>query len=178
MSLEPSLFITAQVYRVYQSVQNLCSGFSYCLTILQIFYVWNGRGARPEEKKAAFDYAAGLSGDVENIIVLEEGKDDEDDMFWAVLGDGDRGYANAFHWTLRADTNTNDPHLWRISASAGHQVCTTHRAGETRLIHPSSRTSSPAPTHRLRMVSSFWTRHGRYLCSLEPKLGTSGRRSG
>ena len=102
-------------------MQNLCSGFSYCLSILQIFYVWNGRGARPEEKKAAFDYAACLCGDADSVIVLDEGENDEDEMFWAVLGDGDRGYAKASHWSWRAGANTGDPQMWKISAS-GHQV--------------------------------------------------------
>jgi hypothetical protein len=73
-----------------------------CLSILQMFYVWNGRGARPEEKKAAFDYAVSLCGDADSVVVLDEGENDEDEMFWAVLGDGDRDYAKASYWAWRA----------------------------------------------------------------------------
>lgn len=109
----------------YLSVQNLCSGFSYCLSILQVFYVWNGRGARPEERKAAFDYAACLCGDADSVVVLDEGENDEDEMFWVVLGDGDREYANASHWLWRSGAHTGDPQMWKISAS-GHQF--THIA--------------------------------------------------
>ncbi|KAF9792515.1 hypothetical protein BJ322DRAFT_52505 [Thelephora terrestris] len=107
------------------SVQSLCSGFSYCLSILQIFYVWNGRGAKLEEKKAAFDYAAGLCGDPDSVIVLDEGENDDDEMFWAVLGDGDREYAKASYWAWRAGANTADPQLWKISASSGHRFTHT-----------------------------------------------------
>ena len=89
-----------------------------------MFYVWNGRGARHEEKKAVFDYAVGLCGDADSVIVLNEGENDEDEMFWAVLGDGDREYAKASHWVWRAEANTNDPQLWKISASQGHRVGT------------------------------------------------------
>ena len=92
--------------------------------------MWNGRGARPEEKKVAFNYAADLCGDPDSVIVLDEGEDDEDEMFWAVLGDGDRGYAKAFHWAWRANMSKNDPQLWKISASPGHQVCATRRVAE------------------------------------------------
>lgn len=137
--------------------------------------MWNGRGARPEEKKKAFDYAVGLCDDADSVIVLNEGENDEDEMFWAVLGDGDRGYAKAFYWAWRADVNTNDPQLWKISASPGHEVCATRCVIEARLMHPSLRTSSIAPIRLLRVASSFWMWHGRYLCSLAPRLGVSGR---
>jgi len=84
-----------------------------------MFYVWNGRGARPGEKKAAFDYAASLCGDAGSVIVLDEGVNDEDEMFWAVLGDGDREYAKASHWASRASVDADDPQIWKISASPG-----------------------------------------------------------
>jgi len=112
-------------YASLQSVQSLCSGFSYCLnclSIVQVFYVWNGRGARPEEKEAAFEYANSLCGDAGSVVVLEEGKNDEDEMFWAILGDGDREYANASYWAWRADVVTHDPQIWKISASPNKWV--------------------------------------------------------
>lgn len=137
--------------------------------------MWNGRGARLEEKKAALTYAASLCGDPDSVIVLNEGEDDDDEMFWAVLSDGGREYAKAFHWAWRACMSTNDPQLWRISASPGRQVCVTHLATETRLMHPSLHTSPPAPTHHLGTASLFWTCLGRYLCSLVLKPGASAR---
>jgi len=116
-SMNGVMFVDEQ----HLSVQSLCSGFSYCLSILQMFYVWNGRGSRPEEKKAAFDYAASLCGDPNSVIVLNEGENDEDEMFWAVLGDGNKEYANASYWTWRATTNAGDPQLWRVTASLGQR---------------------------------------------------------
>lgn len=87
-----------------------------------MFYVWNGLGAKAGEKKAAFDYAASLCGDADNVIVLDEDENDEDEMFWAVLGDGDRDYAKASYWAWRASTSADDPQLWKISASPIQQV--------------------------------------------------------
>ena len=92
-----------------------------------MFYVWNGRGARPGEKKAAFDYAASLCGDPASVIVLDEGVNDEDEMFWAVLGDGDRDYATASHWASRASVDADDPQIWKISASQGQWVGFVYR---------------------------------------------------
>ena len=120
------------ILRVVKSVQSLCSGFSYCLSILRMFYVWNGRGARPEERKAAFNYAAGLSDDADSVIILDEGENDEDEMFWAVLGDGEREYAKSSYWGWRVGASVGDPQLWEISASSSHWVgnirCATNEA--------------------------------------------------
>ena len=87
-----------------------------------MFYVWNGRGARPEEKEAAFKYANSLCGDAGSVVVLDEGQNDEDEMFWAILGDGDREYANASYWTWRAGVDADDPQIWKISASPNQRV--------------------------------------------------------
>lgn len=144
-----------------------------------MFYVWNGRGARPDEKKAAFDYAASLCGDADNVIVLDEGENDEDEMFWAVLGDGDRDYAKASCWAWRASVNAYDPQLWKITASSNHQVILSvvcHRKG--RLMCPSSRISPPRPIRCSRIVSLFWMPHGKSLFSLAPRRGVSGKISG
>ena len=138
-----------------------------------MFYVWNGRGARPEEKKAAFDYATGLCGDADSVIVLDEGENDEDEMFWAVLGDGDREYAKASHWAWRASVDMDGPQIWKISALQSQQVGSVYRATETRLMCPSSRTSPPPSTHRSRMASSFWTLYGMYSFLLAPRPGVS-----
>ena len=115
--------------RVVQSIRSLCSGFSYCLnclSIIQVLYVWNGRGARPEEKEAALEYANSLCGDAGSVVVLGEGKNDEDEMFWAILGDGDREYANASYWTWRAGVGVDDPQIWKISALPNQWVCAAY----------------------------------------------------
>jgi len=140
-----------------------------------VFYVWNGRGARPEEKEAAVDYATSLCGDAGSVVVLDEGENDEDEMFWAVLGDGDTEYAKASYWTWRAGVDLGDPQLWKISASPNQRVGSIHRVTETRLSRPSSRISPPPPTHRSETVSSYWTLRGRCLFSLVPRLGVSGK---
>ena len=173
-----NLAFASRPLRAIQSVQSLCSGFSYCLSILQMFYVWNGRGAKPEERKAAFDYATSLCGDADSVTVLDEGENDEDEMFWAVLGDGDKEYANAFHWAWRAGANAGDPQLWNISASPSQWVGSIHRVTRTRLMHPSSRISPLRPTRRSTTAYSFWTPYGRYLFSLAPRLGVNGRTFG
>ena len=142
-----------------------------------MFYVWNGRGARPDEKKAAFDYAASLCGDAENVNVLNEGENDEDEIFWAVLGDGDKDYANASHWGWRASVNVGDPQLWKISASPSQKVDSINRVAGERLTYPSSRISL-RPTRRSRIASSFWTVYQRYLFSSVPRLGVSGKTFG
>lgn len=161
--------------RVVQSVQNLCSGFSYCLSILQVFYVWNGRGARPDEKRAALDYATSLCGDPDSINVLDEGDNDDDEMFWAVLGDGDRDYAKASHWTWRAGANPGNPQFWKISASSSQQVDFIYRVARVRLMYSSSRISPPRPICRWRIASSFWTLCRRCLFSSGPRPGAGGK---
>lgn len=140
-----------------------------------MFYVWNGKGARLEEKKAAFAYAAGLCGDAESVIVLDEGENDEDEMFWAVLGDGDREYARASYWAWRAGVNLGDPQLWEISASRSNQVGIIYLVTDAKLMHPSPRTSPPILSRRSRIMSSFWTLYGRYLSSSVLRRGASGR---
>ena len=118
-----------------------------------MFYVWNGRGARPDEKKAAFNYATSLCGDADNVIVLDEGENDEDEMFWAVLGDGERDYAKASYWAWRAGVNAIDPQLWKISAPPNQQAGSIYRITGERLIYPSSPISPPPLICRSRTVS-------------------------
>jgi hypothetical protein len=160
---------------VVQSAKNLCSGFSYCLSILQAFYVWNGRGARPEEKRAALDYATSLCGDLDSVDVLDEDDNDDDEMFWAVLGDGDRDYARASHWAWRAGASLCDPQLWKISASSSQQVDYIYRVVGERLMYSSSCTSPPRLTCRWGIASLFWTPCRRCLFSSVPKPGADGK---
>ncbi|TFK54070.1 hypothetical protein OE88DRAFT_1675469 [Heliocybe sulcata] len=101
------------------SIRNLCSGFSYCLSILGTFYVWHGCGSLSQERQAAVDYARSLSGDPESVIELVEGESDDDEMFWMVLGD--RDYAKADHWRWRASSAKTDPRIWRVDVSDGQE---------------------------------------------------------
>lgn len=140
-----------------------------------MFYVWNGRGARPDEKSAALDYAISLCGDPDSVNVLEEDDNDDDEMFWAVLGDGDRDYAKASHWAWRAGASPGDPQLWKISTSSSQQVDSICRVAGERLMYFSSHTSPPWLTCRSGMASSFWTSYRRCLFSSVPRPGAGGK---
>jgi len=98
-------------------VKNLCSGFSYCLSILDTLYVWYGRGSTPQERLAALGYARSLAATGSSVIELTEGEDDNDEMFWMILGD--RGYAKADYWKWRRTASVPDPRVWRIDAKHG-----------------------------------------------------------
>ncbi|KDR75771.1 hypothetical protein GALMADRAFT_226417 [Galerina marginata CBS 339.88] len=96
------------------NVKNLCSAFSYCVTILGSVYVWHGRGSTLEERKAALQYANTFSADAVTPLVLLEGEDDNDEMFWMILGDED--YARADYWQWRKASPVTDPSVWRVDA--------------------------------------------------------------
>ncbi|KAH9940487.1 uncharacterized protein BXZ73DRAFT_42698 [Epithele typhae] len=96
-------------------VKNLCSGFSYCVSILETFYVWHGRGAVPTEQAAALAYAQSLAPSPDSIVELTEAESELEDMFWMVLGEGD--YARADYWRWRAETEIVDPRVWVVDAS-------------------------------------------------------------
>jgi hypothetical protein len=65
-------------------------------------------------------YAADLSTSG-NIAELFEGVDDDDEMFWMILGSDD--YAKADHWRWRSNTTASEPKLWRYDSSlAPHPV--------------------------------------------------------
>ncbi|KAH7924624.1 hypothetical protein BV22DRAFT_1034934 [Leucogyrophana mollusca] len=95
------------------NVKNLCSGFSYCLSILNNIYVWQGCGSPPKERQAALEYARGFSAKGTTVIELVEGENDTDDgMFWMILGDGD--YAKADYWKWRSSSPSADPRCWVV----------------------------------------------------------------
>lgn len=100
------------------NVKNLCSGFSYCFSILNSQYVWHGRGSTNQERVAAMQYAKTLSGgDVEDDIVrMKEGEDDQDEMFWAMLGDD--AFANADYWQWRRGAGAMEPRAWAVEDGA------------------------------------------------------------
>ncbi|KAH8108084.1 hypothetical protein BXZ70DRAFT_35497 [Cristinia sonorae] len=72
--------------------RNLCSGFSYCLSLLETFYVW---------------YATNSA-----VIELTEGENDDDEMFWMMLGEQE--YARADYWQWRGSLTGVSPRLWRL----------------------------------------------------------------
>ncbi|VDC00183.1 unnamed protein product [Peniophora sp. CBMAI 1063] len=64
------------------SIANLCSGFSYILTLLASSYIWHGRGSLAHERVVARIYIKGLF----------EGREEEDggesaELFWMMLGE-------------------------------------------------------------------------------------------
>ncbi|KZV63799.1 hypothetical protein PENSPDRAFT_691304 [Peniophora sp. CONT] len=83
------------------SVNNLCSGYSFCLTLLGSSYVWHGRGSRKEERAVARIYAKVLSSENNEVVELREGEDDDDELFWMMLGE--KEYARAEYWRWRSD---------------------------------------------------------------------------
>ncbi|KAI0958231.1 hypothetical protein AcV7_004104 [Taiwanofungus camphoratus] len=102
------------------SIRNLCSGFSYCLSLLDTFYVWHGCGSTVEERRAAREYAQALSSQASSLIELVEGETDNDEMFWMILGDGE--YANADYWKWRSTAPTLCPRLWSVNVHMGHEA--------------------------------------------------------
>ncbi|CAK5281754.1 unnamed protein product [Mycena citricolor] len=98
-------------------IRNICSGFSYCVSILETVYVWHGRGSTPPERTAAEAYGKTLTADGAEILILEEEQSDDDDMFWMALGE-DRLYAQADYWRWKPTVAGSDPRIWTIDAEA------------------------------------------------------------
>ncbi|KAG1752937.1 hypothetical protein EDB19DRAFT_1670672 [Suillus lakei] len=99
------------------NIRNLCSGYSYCVSILDQIYVWHGCGSTPKERNAARDYAQASAVKGASIMELREGDNDiDDEMFWMVLGDsGD--YAKADYWRFRNNYAPSDPRCWIVDAT-------------------------------------------------------------
>jgi len=98
------------------SVNNLCSGFSFCISVLDCLWVWHGRGSSDMERAAALGYSKTLtSGTQKSIQEVNEGEEDE--MFWMFLGEDD--YANADYWKWKAlspvEGYLQDLRFWRIA---------------------------------------------------------------
>lgn len=92
----------------------MCSGFSYCFTILDTLYVWYGCGSRQQEREATLKYAQDLAAKGTTVIELTEGESDDDEMFWMMLGDDE--YAKADYWKWRRTSPELAPRLWRVDA--------------------------------------------------------------
>ncbi|KIM40211.1 hypothetical protein M413DRAFT_446377 [Hebeloma cylindrosporum] len=97
------------------NIKNLCSAFSYCVTLLGSVYVWHGRGSTVQERAAALKYTETFSVDVVSPVELIEDEDDNDEMFWMILGDDT--FAKADYWQWRGTFNHVDPSIWRIELS-------------------------------------------------------------
>lgn len=79
--------------------------------MLGSIYVWHGCGSTPKEREVALEYTQRLSPDAVTPIELFEGND-EDEMFWMILGDDD--FAKADYWRWRPNSVERDPLIWRI----------------------------------------------------------------
>ena len=132
-------------------VSNLCSAFSYCLTLLGTCYVWHGKGSLPGERQAALEYALSFVTGSRPVELVEQVSDDNE-MFWMMLGDAD--YARADYWKWRPDlAATALPRIWRVDASSTpgpyvrndpsntHHVYNHHRSLRSSRHSPPSRTS-------------------------------------
>jgi len=100
-------------------VSNLCSAFSYCLTLLGTCYVWHGKGSLPGERQAALEYALSFAIG-SSPVELVEGESDDNEMFWMMLGDAD--YARADYWKWRPDLAKALPRIWRVDPSSAPHV--------------------------------------------------------
>lgn len=103
-----------------QSVRNLCSAFSYCLTILDTIYVWHGCGSTEIEREAAVRYSSRVGKEGSPAVQLYEGENDDDELFWMALGDDE--YAKANYWQWRRQTSETDPQIWHVDAKANPPV--------------------------------------------------------
>ncbi|KAH7888406.1 hypothetical protein F5I97DRAFT_2002417 [Phlebopus sp. FC_14] len=93
------------------NIRNLCSGYSYCISILDSTYVWYGCGSVPAEREAALEYARGMAT---SITELTEGENDAgDEMFWMVVGDPS-SYAKADYWKWRSTAVPSEPRCWIV----------------------------------------------------------------
>ncbi len=101
-------------------MSNLCSAFSYCLTLLRTSYVWHGKGSLPIERQAALEYAQTLTTEVSSLKELIEQESDNNELFWMMLGES--GYASADYWKWRPKSVTTLPRIWRVDALSAPYV--------------------------------------------------------
>lgn len=98
-----------------QGVKNLCSAFSYCLSILGTIYVWYGLGSVTAERKAALAYARSIHAEAD-VVELTQGENDDNEMFWMILGDSPFAEADYWRWRRTSSLDIN-PSVWRVDAS-------------------------------------------------------------
>ncbi|KAH8828504.1 hypothetical protein DL96DRAFT_1603512 [Flagelloscypha sp. PMI_526] len=93
-------------------IKNLCSGYSFCLSLLGTQYVWHGVGSKPSERKAAVQFAERLASNPSEVLELVEGESDDDETFWMMLGD--ESFGKADHWRWRAGESSASPRIFTI----------------------------------------------------------------
>ncbi|KAJ8468524.1 hypothetical protein ONZ51_g9590 [Trametes cubensis] len=102
-------------------IKHLCSGYSYCISILDTYYVWHGRGSIPAEQQAALKYAQTLASSSEHVVEMGEDESQADEMFWMILGEGDYAKADYWQWRTSASTTLN-PRAWVVDAKQGTEA--------------------------------------------------------
>ncbi|KAF8556105.1 hypothetical protein OG21DRAFT_1409687 [Imleria badia] len=99
------------------NIRNLCSGYSYCISILDNIYVWHGCGSVAVEQAAALRYAQDMAVKGTSVKELMEGENDGDDeMFWMVVGDSE-SYAKADYWKWRRSVVPSEPRCWLVDVA-------------------------------------------------------------
>ena len=81
--------------------------------------MWHGRGAVPAEQTAARAYASALAPVPEAVLELTEEESESEEMFWAILGEGD--YAHADYWRWRPEAPV-EPRVWAVDATSNDAV--------------------------------------------------------
>jgi len=87
------------------------------VTILDSVYVWYGCGSTSRERNAALQYAETMTKESVSPIELYEGENDNDEMFWLILGDD--GFAKADYWRWRMNLANTEPSIWRVDLASG-----------------------------------------------------------
>ncbi|KAF5317005.1 hypothetical protein D9611_003938 [Ephemerocybe angulata] len=126
------------------NVKHLCSGFSYCLSILGTVYVWYGTGSLDKEREAALQYAGTICGESE-IVELTQGENDDNEMFWMILGQ--EAFADADYWRWRRKATFDvRPTVWRVDAKK--------RTNQLSAVEFYSDEANPC--HSIYLVNCIW----------------------
>ena len=88
---------------------------------MDTLYVWHGCGSTEKERAAASQYARALASNPAGVVEYCEGVDDNDEMFWMILGSGE--YAKADYWKWRPQASDTVPRIWAVDlAATGKEV--------------------------------------------------------
>lgn len=77
--------------------------------------MWRGVGSTDPERQAALQYAKSIARESE-VVELTQGENDDNDMFWMVLGDEAFAEADYWKWRRAADYDIQ-PSAWRVDSS-------------------------------------------------------------
>jgi hypothetical protein len=99
------------------STRNLCSAYSYLLSIVGNVFVWHGKGSTALERETVSSHAREVFGS--SVRVSEQDEGAEDKSFWTFL-DKSGGYASAWHLRYRnvLPDLSAAPRLFHVSGSA------------------------------------------------------------